>query len=130
MGRVKSLMVLASVAFVAGCAGQPAATATAAAPGHESVAAASQSAAPQSTTAAAANDDVTRGYEHEVVKGQDVYCQREAQTGMKVMQKVCMTRAQLVRAQQHTQDMMNNIDRASTNGRPTECRTMGSTAPC
>ncbi len=130
MGSVKNLLIVASVAFVAGCAGQPQVASTGTASGRESVAAASPSAAPQSTTAADANDDVTRGYEHEVVKGQDVYCQREAQTGMKVMQKVCMTRAQLVRAQQHTQDLITNMDRASSNGKPTECRTMGSNAPC
>lgn len=129
MRRVKTLGVLASVAFVAGCAGQPQPASTGAVSGHENVAAASQSAV-QSTPAAATDDDVTRGYQHEVVKGQDLYCQREAQTGMKVMQKVCMTRAQLVRAQQHTQDLITNMDRASSNGKPTECRTMGSNAPC
>lgn len=129
MGRVKSLVVLAGATLVVGCAGQPQSTSTAAVARHETVAPA-QSAATQSEAALAANDDVTRGYQHEVVNGKDLYCQREAQTGMKVMQKVCMTRAQLVRAQQHTQDLIQGLDRASTNGKPTECRTMGSNAPC
>ena len=130
MNSVNRFIIVAAAALLGGCAGQPRSTTAAATGGHESVALA-RSAVAQSPSAAHNDDDITRGYQHESVNGEDLYCQREALTGMRVMQKICMTKAQLQEAQQRSKTMVDGIERASsTNGKPMECRTMGSNAPC
>jgi hypothetical protein len=138
MIKVQGFLILAGGLLVVGCATQGQSTSAA---GHESVAAA-EAAAPQpqssqsaQSTSASGDADkrdetVTRGYVREVVRGQEMFCQREAQTGMRIMQKVCMTYDQLKDEQQRAKQLTTDLNRAQSNGRPQECRTMGSAAPC
>lgn len=140
MIRVQGFLVLAGGLLIVGCATPGQSTSTAVA-GHESVApaavAAPQPQSSQAAQSASTGDDadkrdpaVTRGYAREVIRGREMYCQREAQTGMRIAQKVCMSYEQLRDEQQRAKQLTTDLNRAQSNGRPQECRTMGSTAPC
>lgn len=128
MNSLKGFLIFAGGLLVAGCAAQGQAP-SAEAPEHLQSAQA-QPASQGTATAVAKDDSYTRGYQKEVIRGQEMYCQREAVTGMRISQKVCMTEEQLKAEQERAKQLTYDINRSQTNGRPQECRTMGSTAPC
>jgi hypothetical protein len=149
MIRVRSFVVLAGVSLVIGCATQGPSAAPPLAAAHGNVAAAavsagsqtasaaspgqlpqSTSAAPQSAPAVAQNEDATRGYDRVVINGKRLFCRSEAVTGMRINQRVCFTQDELETAQKNTQQLMLGIERQNANGKPMQCRTMGSAAPC
>jgi hypothetical protein len=129
MNSLKGFLIFAGGLLVAGCAAQGQAPSRG---GPEHLPSAQAQPASQGTATAAANkdDSYTRGYQKEVVRGQEMYCQREAVTGMRISQKVCMTEDQLKEEQERAKQLTHDLGRAQSNGRPQECRTMGSTAPC